>query len=135
MTLQETSHRSQRWDSQGAVRWLAAEINRALPGPYHQLRLLRHRIQARQLKRVLQVVTAQQGLVVQGGPFQGLQYVPSIVESALAVPRALGSALIPKLLGCYEAELQGVLAQILATPYQDILDIGSAEGYYAVGLA
>lgn len=117
------------------VRWLAAETNRALPGPYHHLRMLRHKLRVRQLQRVLQVVTAQQGLVVQSGPFQGLRYVPSIIESALAVPRALGSALVPKLLGCYEAELHGALEQILETPYQKIVDIGSAEGYYAVGCA
>ncbi len=97
--------------------------------------MLRHQRRARQLKRVLAVVTAQQGLMVQSGPFQGMAYIQSVIDSALAVPRALGSALIPKLLGCYEWELHGVLARILETPYHEVVDIGSAEGYYAVGLA
>lgn len=68
---------------------------------------------------------AQHGLVVQGGPFIGMAYIP----------QAVGSALIPKLLGCYEAELHGVIACALNTTYDTIIDIGCAEGYYAVGLA
>jgi hypothetical protein len=51
------------------------------------------------------------------------------------IPQAVGSALIPKLLGCYEAELHGVIACALNTTYDTIIDIGCAEGYYAVGLA
>jgi hypothetical protein len=97
--------------------------------------MTRHRLRTRQLKRVLQVVLAKHGLVVQRGPFKGMVYSQSVIDSALAVPRALGSALAPKLLGCYEAELQGVVESALATPYQDVIDIGSAEGYYAVGMA
>jgi ribosomal protein L11 methylase PrmA len=62
-------------------------------------------------------------------------YTQSVIDSALSVPRALGSALAPKLLGCYEVELQEVLERALQTPYQEVIDIGSAEGYYAVGLA
>jgi hypothetical protein len=51
------------------------------------------------------------------------------------MPRAIGSALCPKLLGCYECELAEVMARILETPYATIVDVGCAEGYYAVGLA
>lgn len=64
------------------------------------------------------------GLVVRGGPFEGLKYVP---ESS-------GSALLPKLLGSYESALHSVLAEAIGTPYERIVDIGCAEGYYAVGL-
>jgi SAM-dependent methyltransferase len=42
---------------------------------------------------------------------------------------------LPKLLGSYECELHGWISQILARRYDTILDIGCAEGYYAVGLA
>lgn len=65
-------------------------------------------------------------LVVKNGPFQGMRY-PSA--------NSAGSALLPKLLGSYEAELNGLLAQIVNADYAEILDIGCAEGYYAVGLA
>ena len=49
--------------------------------------------------------------------------------------RAVGSAVVPKLVGSYEQELHGVLAEILQTPYTIVVDVGCAEGYYAVGLA
>jgi hypothetical protein len=62
---------------------------------------------------------------VTSGPFSGMRYIP----------HASGSPLIPKLVGTYEQELHPVLTRILATPYDLIIDVGCAEGYYAVGLA
>lgn len=64
-------------------------------------------------------------LTVAGGPFCGMRY-PSV--------QAFGSALLPKLLGSYESELHPVLEEMLANEYSAIVDIGCAEGYYAVGL-
>ncbi len=58
------------------------------------------------------------------GPFAGLQYPVS----------AVGSALGPKLLGSYEKELHEVIDDIIDHQYTTIIDIGAAEGYYAVGL-
>jgi hypothetical protein len=51
------------------------------------------------------------------------------------VPGAAGSSLLPKLLGCYEEELHSTLASIIDFDYRQIVDVGCAEGYYAVGLA
>jgi SAM-dependent methyltransferase len=65
-------------------------------------------------------------LVVRNGPFKGMKYPTSM---------STGSALLPKLLGSYESELQGIFDTILQTNYTDIIDIGCAEGYYTVGLA
>lgn len=65
-------------------------------------------------------------LAVANGPFKGLQY-PSA--------KSFGSPLLPKLLGSYESELQPVLDGMLSTGYTTIVDIGCAEGYYAIGLA
>jgi hypothetical protein len=64
--------------------------------------------------------------VVRHGPFRGLRY-----------PRALSNdgTLFSKLLGSYERELHPILETLCANPYSDIVDIGCAEGYYAVGLA
>ncbi len=64
-------------------------------------------------------------LTVAGGPFRGMRY-PS--------GQSYGSALLPKLLGSYESELHPVLEAMLANQYTAIVDIGCAEGYYAVGL-
>jgi Met-10+ like-protein len=59
------------------------------------------------------------------GPFKGMKY---ITEST-------GSTVTPKLLGSYEAELHGSIERLLRKPYEQIIDVGCAEGYYAVGLA
>lgn len=60
------------------------------------------------------------------GPFKGLKY-PGF--------RSRNSSLNSKLIGSYETELHDVFTEILHTNYTQILDIGCAEGYYAVGLA
>lgn len=65
-------------------------------------------------------------LTVRSGPFQGMKYPGA--ESA-------GSALIPKLLGSYESELHPLFERLLAKGYDDVIDVGCAEGYYATGMA
>ncbi len=41
----------------------------------------------------------------------------------------------PKILGCYEAELHPAIAKAIARKPTAIVNIGCAEGYYAVGMA
>jgi len=65
-------------------------------------------------------------LTVLNGPFKGLKY-PSL--------DSVGSVIYPKLLGSYESELHQALNTILGEDYSEILDIGCAEGYYAIGMA
>ena len=65
-------------------------------------------------------------LTVLHGPFTGMKYPGS---------EAAGSAFIPKLLGSYERELHPVLEHLLAKSYTAMVDVGCAEGYYAVGIA
>jgi len=65
-------------------------------------------------------------LVVRHGPFQGMRYPQA---------RSVGSRLVPKLIGSYEKEIHPFLDRICATPYTAIVDVGCAEGYYAIGLA
>ena len=65
-------------------------------------------------------------LTVKHGPFKGMIYPEK---------KAVGSLLVPKLLGSYERELYPVLEKICSNEYSEIVDIGCAEGYYAVGLA
>jgi len=59
-------------------------------------------------------------LVVLNGPFKGMVF--PYYEWA-------------KLLGSYEDELHDVLDEILRTDYRQVINVGCAEGYYAVGLA
>ncbi len=51
------------------------------------------------------------------------------------IDRASGSAYLPKLLGTYEQELYPVLEQVVSDDYDTLIDIGVAEGYFAVGMA
>ncbi len=60
---------------------------------------------------------------VRSGPFAGMRYLKE----------AHGSAFVPKLLGCYEMELHSDVAELCATDFDVLVDIGCAEGYYAIG--
>ena len=65
------------------------------------------------------------GEYILSGPFQGLRYISDSV----------GSNWSPKLMGTYEKELWSIIESIVDHSYELIIDIGAAEGYYAVGLA
>lgn len=71
------------------------------------------------------IISSHRGLLVLDGPFAGMKYVPC--------PSSFNIA--PKLLGCYELELHDTLSVIVKNSYKEIINIGCAEGYYAVGLA
>lgn len=60
------------------------------------------------------------------GPFEGLVY-PSM--------RSKSSSLYSKFIGSYEKELEGEFERVIKSNYEQIIDIGCAEGYYAVGFA
>ena len=65
-------------------------------------------------------------LTIIKGYFKGLKY-PGFIS--------FGSSLFPKLSGNYESELFSTLEELQRNDYSKIIDIGCAEGYYAVGLA
>jgi hypothetical protein len=48
---------------------------------------------------------------------------------------SVGSVYTPKLLGSYERELTGVIEELTRLNLARCVDVGAAEGYYAVGLA
>lgn len=64
-------------------------------------------------------------ITVLSGPFQGMRYLNLII----------GGSITPKWLGSYEAELHPILNSLDLSRYTTLINIGSAEGYYAVGLA
>jgi hypothetical protein len=66
------------------------------------------------------------GLIVRSGPFAGLRYPPEAIANRHVAPR---------LIGLYERCLHPVIAGVVNTAYQHIVDVGCAEGYYAVSLA
>lgn len=64
---------------------------------------------------------------VKEGIFKGMKYDKL---------QSFGSSLYPKLIGTYELEIQNVLEKIINIDKpKTIIDIGCAEGYYAVGMA
>lgn len=65
------------------------------------------------------------GLVVAAGPFAGMTMPVAATEGAG----------LPRRLGCYEASLSPAIEALIARAPALVLDIGCAEGYYAVGLA
>lgn len=65
------------------------------------------------------------GKQVRLGPFEGMRYVDV----------SQGSCYIPKLLGIYERELHEVVEDLIAARPLTVVDLGAAEGYYAIGLA
>ncbi len=58
------------------------------------------------------------------GPFKGMKYRPY----------SFGSGVFTKFVGTYELELQPAVEALDQLNHDLIVDIGSAEGYYAVGL-
>ncbi|HEY1378839.1 MAG TPA: hypothetical protein VGF55_18710 [Gemmataceae bacterium] len=70
-------------------------------------------------------VVRRTGRTVSAGPFRGMKYVTARV----------GSAYCPKLLGVYEQELHPLIDAIVRLRPDRVINLGAAEGYYAVGLA
>ncbi len=65
------------------------------------------------------------GLKILQGPFKDIEFLDKSSEGCH----------MAKLLGTYEQPLHRYIEDIIASNYQTIFNIGSAEGYYSVGLA
>jgi hypothetical protein len=60
------------------------------------------------------------------GPFKGLLY---------PYPHPYGNNMYNKIYGTYEKEIQDLIELAINNKYDNIINIGCGEGYYAVGLA
>jgi precorrin-6B methylase 2 len=87
------------------------------------IRYPRLRRQWRQLRRILTKLPDAKR--VAQGPFEGMGYIPL----------ASSHTTLPMLLGTYERELHPAIEAICGAGCDRIVDIGAAEGYYAVGMA
>lgn len=65
------------------------------------------------------------GTSVWQGPLAGMEFLSQSAEGCHAA----------KLIGCYEQPLQPFVEQAIQSAYNTVLNIGCAEGYYAVGMA
>lgn len=111
----------------GLTQAVTRDLKAMLDGPPDAARLNNAlRLLAKWRAQVLEnTFAAHEGRVVHSGPFAGMNYDVKATEGA-------GMA---RLLGCYEASLAPIFEQIITRAYPVIMDIGCAEGYYAVGLA
>ena len=73
------------------------------------------------------LVAQHTNMQVQSGPFSGMKMSPRVCWSELDRPA--------KLLGTYEQDLQPFLLKYRQRDHRCVIDIGCAEGFYAVGLA
>lgn len=69
----------------------------------------------------------QQGRKVATGPFSGMDLLEDVSWA--------DGDIVPKLLGCYEEELHLVIINAVARNPTVVVNVGCAEGYYAVGFA
>ena len=111
------------------IRRQAQRVARRALGPAHPAALRRwRRLQsahrARRMRAITRDFVAWHGLTVSGGPFAGLTY-----------PDATPTSLVPKLLGVYERELHPAIEAAIAARPDRIVNVGAADGYYAVGFA
>jgi hypothetical protein len=60
-----------------------------------------------------------------GGPFAGMRYFDGTFFGPVT----------PRWLGSYEEALHPVISEVIAKKYGTVIDVGSAEGYYAIGFA
>lgn len=87
----------------------------------------RHKLTAPKKKTVIaETPSFFKSLQVLNGPFKGMKY-PKL--------ESVGGAIFPKLMGSYESEIQTVIEEFCKKEYSEIIDVGCAEGYYAVGVA
>ena len=76
-------------------------------------------------KEIKQKLFGESEIKVISGPFKGLKYINEVIWGSIT----------PKWLGSYETELNSIIEEIIHEKYPVIIDIGSAEGYYAAGMA
>lgn len=74
-------------------------------------------------QQLSQHLIAENGNIVQTGSFKGMKLIP------------FGGCFTPKILGSYEAELRTIIKQIISSNYEQLINIGCAEGYYTTGIA
>jgi len=83
------------------------------------------REQIRIENRLMKNLVGDRESIIHSGAFAGMFYGT----------QAVGGAILPKIIGSYESQLSDLIAGFPERDYAHAVDIGSAEGYYVVGLA
>ena len=110
---------------EAAARLLRAQVNGAATLGDAELAAALRLLSKWRSQKIANIIVARQGSTVQAGPFAGLRLGATGTEGGHA----------PRLLGCYEQELHPHLERLVAQGFRRVVNIGCADGYYAVGLA
>jgi SAM-dependent methyltransferase len=118
---------SDEQDASRLTRHMAGRLREAMQAPpsVRQLELALRDLAKWRSQLIANTLKARGGTVLPHGPFAGMHYAVAASEGAAA----------PRMLGLYEHALAPVIEEIVARAYPLVVDVGCAEGYYAVGLA
>ena len=86
------------------------------------------------LAHLIQRLNKKTNRIVQAGPFQGMKLITQPEEYSLRNEFFYGWD-AHQLLGCLEEELHGSIEQAIQRAPEIVVNVGCAEGYYAIGLA
>lgn len=101
---------------------LRSVIGRVVPTKLHSWL---HRVHVARVDKVERHVAAATGRIVAAGPFAGTRLAANPMWNRSAV----------YLSGAYESELHGAIEELIDRDPTTVIDVGCADGYYAVGLA
>jgi hypothetical protein len=106
------------------LRELKHAIRRRIPGPYDRAVNFKRWLQD-PYERLLCRIGQKTDWRVASGPFAGMRYIR----------RNYWDRWAPRLIGSYEEELHPEFERLLGPSIRHVVNIGSFEGYYSVGLA
>jgi predicted O-methyltransferase YrrM len=104
------------------VRLSSWGLDRSLP---QRRRVRAAERESAQQARILSELIAQNGAIVQTGPFAGLRLPRGACRAGVAAV----------LVGSYEEELHDLIEELIAEGPRRIVNVGCGEGYYAAGFA
>lgn len=108
------------------VQWLRDRLARDPPlSQPHELNTALRVLAVWRSRAIAEAYVRECGARIMQGPFAGMEYVTKATEGALA----------PRLIGTYESELHPYIERYAQAGLDCVIDVGCAEGYYAVGLA
>ncbi len=106
--------------------WLKAHVAQlSEPAEPRDLAFVLRRLAIWRARLLANTFIQHHGLNILQGPFEGMLYTEYQTEGALT----------PRLFGSYENELHPHILRFAAEGLDCVIDVGCAEGYYAVGLA